>query len=206
METNWCPGWMTGTLEAHTDVAPDIVMYKYAQEEATDAQAKKNSNYQAGLPEEPTQQEQCCHHPRVRRGHSPKWSKTTPRCSPFFKVFEVCGSSWIAKLVLPELAPGFTDFHSRLAGFVSTVARFFYEFSAFYPLFPPPLLTQARVTFRTFLNSNDAEPCRLIHTVVFLRPLAWPLICSYITCTGSDTRVHLHSEFGQSVSGFLNLW
>lgn len=128
---------MSGTLDAHTDVVPDLVMYKYAGEEATEVLAKKNSNYQAGLPEEPTQQEQCCHHPHVRRGHSPKWSKTTPICTRFLKVFEFCGSSRIATPALPELAPGFTDFHSRLEGFASTVACFFYEFSAFYPLFPP---------------------------------------------------------------------
>lgn len=40
METNLCPGWMTGMLEADTDVASDIMMHKYAREEATGVQAK----------------------------------------------------------------------------------------------------------------------------------------------------------------------
>lgn len=51
-------------------------------------------------------------------------------------VFEVCGSSGIAKLVLPDLAQDFTDFGATHIRF----CEYFYVFSdvlsAFYPFFP----------------------------------------------------------------------
>lgn len=76
---------MTGTLEAHTDVASDIVMYKYAREEDTDVPAKNTSNYLAGLPVASTQQEQCCHHPHVRCGPTQSGAKQHPDALDFLK-------------------------------------------------------------------------------------------------------------------------
>lgn len=75
---------MTGTLEADTDVASDSDV-QICSGRGYWCASQNISDYLAGLPDEPTQQEQCCHHPRVRRGHSPNWSKTTPRCSRFLK-------------------------------------------------------------------------------------------------------------------------
>lgn len=74
-------------------------------------------------------------------------AKQRPNVLDFLKevlvVVEVCGNSWIATLVLPELVTDFTHFLKHITGSASAVAcfstHFFYAFSTFYPLFPPIL-------------------------------------------------------------------
>lgn len=78
---------------------------------------------------------------RVQSGRSPKRSKKNRTDVLDFPkevimVFEVCGSSGIAKLVLPDLVQDFTDFGATRIRFCEYFYVFSDALSAFYPFFP----------------------------------------------------------------------
>lgn len=170
----------TQVPDEHTDAASHILVYTYTQ--STGLQAITTSNYLPGRPQKPTQQERRRHHPRIKTRSQPREEQNNTQMFLIFwkevlVVFEVCGTSWIAKLVFHP----FSQTHNR---FCECCCMFFYAFVTFSCLCLNPFLAHAS-------RKYDSKPSRTAHAVIPPWPLLWPLRCSYITCAGWQVKVEV---------------
>lgn len=81
---------------------------------------------------------------------------------------EVCGSSGIAKLVLPDLAQDFTTLGTTHIGFCEHFRTILGVFSTFYPHSTAAHVEASSLIPSVFLNLNEFKPCLIMSASAFL--------------------------------------